>query len=322
MMLINSSLKSQENKFRILDSFLNSMVVFLLIILLIVFSLTIKNFFSLTNFMNILKQTSIIGILSLGLTLAILTGGIDLSIGSILAFTLNIGGIAINNGWSIWSVYPLILVTGIILGSINGFFITKLKISELIVTLATLNIFRGAIMVITKGYEVYNIPTVFTVIGKSFYPIILVGVFYFIFVTINSYTKFGRNLYAIGGNIEAATFSGVPVNRYKMYIYTIIGFLCAVAAILSMGRVMHISPTIGTGYEFRAIAAVVVGGTSIWGGSGSVIRTLLGATLMGVILVGLTMMGIHPYWHDLVTGLLIIFAISIDSLRHYKNFKG
>ena len=109
---------------------------------------------------------------------------------------------------------------------------------------------------------------------------------------------------------------------YKMYIYITIGFLCAVAAILSMGRVMHIYPTIGTGYELQAIAAVVVGGTSIWGGSGSVIRTFLGAVLMGVILVGLTMMGVHPYWQESVTGLLIIFAISIDSLRHHKRFKG
>jgi len=320
-MIINSNLRIQESKSNILNSLLSSMVVFLLIILLVVFSIIIPNFFALANFINIIKQISIIGIISLGLTLAIITGGIDLSVGAILAFTLNIGGIAINNGWSIWSVYPLVLITGIILGAINGFFITKLKISELIVTLATLSIFRGAIMVITKGYEVYNIPSVFTVIGKSYYPILLIGVLYLIFVIINSYTKFGRNLYSIGGNVEAAIFSGVPVNRYKMYIYVTIGFLCALAAILSMGRVMHIYPTIGTGYELRAIAAVVIGGTSIWGGSGSVIRTLLGATLMGVILVGLTMMGVHPYWHESITGLLIIFAISIDSLKQYKKFK-
>lgn len=299
-------------------NFRNILVFFLLIIIIAIFSLTIDGFFAIQNFNNISRQIAVLGIISVGMTLAILSGGIDLSVGSILALSISIGGIGITNGWSISVVYPLIIAVGLLLGAINGALITKLNIPAIIVTLGTMNIFRGAAMVITNGVWVSPIPSEFLIIGKGYIPAAILVIIFIVFIVVNTYTKFGRNLYAIGGNEQAAIFSGVPVIKYKMYIYIISGFLCPIAGILFIGRSGFVQPQVGIGYEMNAIAAVVIGGTSIWGGSGSVLKTLVGAIFMGVIIAGLTMLGVNPYWRGAIIGLLILIAISVDSIRYYR----
>ena len=290
-----------------------------LAVMIAVFSVTVGGFFSFKNFEIISRQIATVGIVSVGMTLIILTGGIDLSVGAILSFAINIGGLGIVAGWPIWIAYPFMLALGLVLGWLNGFLITRIAVPALIITLGTMNIYRGVIMVITKGRYITPIPKVYEAIGSGYVPFIFLAVVLaaFIYITLN--TRFGRNLFAIGGGEQAAVYSGVPVRRYKMVVYSISGVLSALAGIILVGKSAFIQPQAGLGYEMSAIAAVVIGGTSIFGGSGSVLGTFLGSVLTGLILAGLTMLAVNPYWVGLVTGLLIILAIALDAARTLRK---
>jgi ribose/xylose/arabinose/galactoside ABC-type transport system permease subunit len=287
--------------------------------MIVVFSIAIGGFFSLKSVENITRQITTVGIVSIGMTLVILTGGIDLSVGAILSFAINIGGLAIIAGWPMWIVYPFMLLLGLILGWLNGFLITRVAVPALIITLGTMNIYRGIIMVITRGRYITPIPKAYEAIGSGYVPFIFLAVVLAMFIYISLNTRFGRNLFAIGGGEQSATYSGVPVRRYKMIVYTLSGFLSALAGMILVGKSGFIQPQAGLGYEMSAIAAVVIGGTSIFGGSGSVLGTFLGSVLMGLILAGLTMLAVNPYWVGLITGVLIILAIAMDTLRQLRQ---
>ncbi len=287
--------------------------------LVVVFSFAVNGFFAVKNFENITRQVTTVGIVSIGMALVILTGGIDLSVGAILAFATNIGGQGIALGLPIWAVYPVMLVLGLALGLLNGFLVTRIAVPALIITLGTMNIYRGVLMVITKGRYITPIPASYQAVGTGFLPflIFLAVLAAFMFVTLR--TRFGRNLFAIGGGEQAALYSGVPVRRNKVVVYAISGVLSALAGIILVGRSGFIQPQSGAGYEMSAIAAVVIGGTSITGGSGSVLGTFFGSVLLGLILAGLTMLAVNPYWIGLITGALIILAIALDSLRRARK---
>jgi ribose transport system permease protein len=289
------------------------------VVLVIAFSLAVNGFFAVKNFENITRQVTTVGIVSIGMALVILTGGIDLSVGAILAFATNIGGQCIVLGWPIWVVYPVMLALGLVLGLLNGFLVTRIAVPALIITLGTMNIYRGVLMVITKGRYITPIPVSYQAVGTGFIPfIILVAVLAaFMFVTLR--TRLGRNLFAIGGGEQAALYSGVPVRRNKVVVYAVSGVLSALAGIILVGRSGFIQPQSGAGYEMSAIAAVVIGGTSITGGSGSILGTFFGSILLGLILAGLTMLAVNPYWIGLITGALIILAIALDSLRRARR---
>ncbi len=290
-----------------------------LAVMIAVFSLSVGGFFSFKNFEIISRQIATVGIVSVGMTLIILTGGIDLSVGAILSFAINIGGLGIVAGWPIWIAYPFMLALGLLLGWLNGFLITRIAVPALIITLGTMNIYRGVIMVITKGRYITPIPKVYEAIGSGYVPFIFLAVVLVVFIYLTLNTRFGRNLFAIGGGELAAVYSGVPVRRYKMVVYSISGVLSALAGIILVGKSAFIQPQAGLGYEMSAIAAVVIGGTSIFGGSGSVLGTFLGSVLTGLILAGLTMLAVNPYWVGLVTGLLIILAIALDAARTLRK---
>ncbi len=290
-----------------------------IIAMIVVFSFSINNFFSLKNFENISRQITTIGIVSIGMTLVILTSGFDLSVGAILSFAINIGGQGIVLGWPVWIVYPFMLILGIVLGLLNGFLITRINVPALIITLGTMNIYRGLTMLITKGIYITPIPSVYQAIGKGFIPFVFFIVVLGVFIYITLLTRFGRNLFAIGGAEQSALYSGVPVRRFKIIVYVISGFLSALAGLILVGKSGFIQPQAGLGYELNAIAAVVIGGTSIFGGSGSVLGTFFGSVLMGLILAGLTMLAVNPYWQGLITGLLIVLAIVLDSIRYLKK---
>lgn len=294
-------------------------VLLFILLLILFFSITIEGFFTFRNFQIISRQITTVGIVALGMTLVILTGGIDLSVGSILAFSINIGGLAILAGWPIYTVYPLILLLGASLGLINGALITWIKVPALIITLGTMNIYRGIIMIITGGAYITRIPREYSLIGTGYVPFIFFMVVLVIFVYVTFNTKMGRNLFAIGGGSQASEFSGVPVKKYRILVYVISGFLSALSGIILVGRSGFIQPQSGMGYELDTIAAVVIGGTSIFGGTGSVLGTFLGSALMGLIIAGLTMLAVDAYWHGLITGILIILAISLDTLRQMKR---
>jgi len=287
--------------------------------MIVVFSISIDGFFSLKSFENITRQITTIGIVSIGMTLIILTGGIDLSVGAILSFAINIGGLGIVAGWPMWVVYPFMLVMGLALGWLNGFLVTRVAVPALIITLGTMNIYRGAIMVITKGRYITPIPKAYEAIGSGYVPFVFLALILVVFIYVSLNTRFGRNLFAIGGAEQSAVYSGVPVRRYKMIVYTLSGVLSALAGMILVGKSGFIQPQAGVGYELNAIAAVVIGGTSIFGGSGSVLGTFLGSVLMGLILAGLTMLAVNPYWVGLITGVLIILAIAADTLRHLRR---
>ena len=287
--------------------------------MIVVFSISIDGFFSLKSFENITRQITTIGIVSIGMTLIILTGGIDLSVGAILSFAINIGGLGIVAGWPMWLVYPFMLVMGLALGWLNGFLVTRVAVPALIITLGTMNIYRGAIMVITKGRYITPIPKAYEAIGSGYVPFVFLALILVIFIYVSLNTRFGRNLFAIGGAEQSAVYSGVPVRRYKMIVYTLSGVLSALAGMILVGKSGFIQPQAGVGYELNAIAAVVIGGTSIFGGSGSVLGTFLGSVLLGLLLAGLTMLAVNPYWVGLITGVLIILAIAADTLRHLRR---
>ena len=290
-----------------------------IVVITMVFSLAVDGFWAIANFENISRQIATVGIISVGMTLVIFSGGIDLSVGAILSFAINIGGLAIVAGWPIWAVYPLMLVLGIVLGALNGLLVANLGVPAIIITMGTMNIFRGITMVITKGIYITPIPSAYEVIGKDFTPFAILMVVLIIFWIVGRSTKFGRNILAIGGNEQSAIYSGVPVSRYKIRAYVISGFLSALAGLILVGKSGFIQPQAGIGYEMTAIAAVMIGGTSIFGGSGTIIGTFLGSVFLGIVLAGLTMMAVNPYWLGMIKGILIIFAISMDSIRHFKN---
>lgn len=283
------------------------------------FSLNIDQFFTLKNFEVISRQVTTIGIVSIGMTLVLVTGGIDLSVGAMLSFAINIGGLIITRGVPIYIAYPFILFLGAVLGAINGFLIVKVRVPAIIVTLGTMNVFRGIIMVITSGKYITNIPTEYAWIGSGYTPFILFLILILIFECILRYLRFGRNIVAIGSNEQSAIYSGVKVERYKVFVFMISGILSALSGIIFIGRSGFIQPQAGIGYEMNSIAAVVIGGTSIYGGSGTVIGTFLGSMLMGLILAGITMLAVNAYWQGVINGLLIILAISFDTLRQRRR---
>jgi len=278
-------------------------------------SFSSPNFLTFSNWINISRQTAAIGIMALGMNLVILTGGIDLSIGSTMGLSLCIAGTFINMGLSCWIVISMIVFFATALGYLNGLFITSMEVPPIIVTLATLNIYRGIAYIYTKGLWITGLPYVFFSLGRGYVPFI-------IWIIIASASAFsikmiplGKHIYAVGGNEQAAQFCGVNVKRVKLSVYTISGLTAGLGGVIFLGRCGVIQPSAGLGYEFQAIAAVVVGGTSIFGGEGSVIGTVIGALLIGIILNGLTLMGISAYWQGVVTGSVVISAVILYNLR-------
>ena len=286
-----------------------------------VLSVTVDGFWSLSNLGTLSRQVAVIGLLSIGMTLVILTRGIDLSVGAVMAFAISIAGmLGILGGWPIWAVYALMLALGLGLGLINGILVIHFDVHPIIITLGTMSIIRGGLMVITGGMFITPIPSGYLWIGSGYVPVTILLVTLVVFQLLLWRSRFGRNLYAIGSNTEAASASGVPVDRYRVWVYVISGGLAALAGMILVGRSGFVQPQVAfTGYELSAIAAVVIGGASIFGGSGSLIGTFFGAALLAVILAGMTMRGVDAHWQGAVQGALIVLALSLDYLRQRQS---
>ncbi len=278
-------------------------------------SFSSPNFLTFSNWMNISRQTAVIGIMALGMNLVILTGGIDLSIGSIMGLSLCIAGTFIKMGLNCWIVISMIIFLAAALGYLNGLIIMSMEVPPIIVTLATLSIYRGIAYIYTKGYWVTGIPYAFLSFGRAYVPLIIWIIIAAIIIFSIKTSTLGRHIYAVGGSEQAAQFCGVNVKRVKLTVYTISGLAAGLGGVIFLGRCGVIQPTAGLGYEFQAIAAIVVGGTSIFGGEGSVVGTVIGALLIGIILNGLTLMGVSAYWQGVVTGSVIISAVALYNLR-------
>ncbi|TDQ32165.1 ABC transporter permease subunit [Aureibacillus halotolerans] len=290
-----------------------------LFIIFIVLSILSPNFLTLDNLLNVLRQISINALIAFGMTFVILTGGIDLSVGSILA----LAG-ALTAGLMASGVDPVIavlvgLLAGALMGAFNGFIIAKGKIAPFIATLATMTIFRGITLVYTEGMPIsgFTDSMFFTLLGRGYFfgipvPVLIMllsfGVLYFILRK----TTFGRRTYAIGGNEEASILSGIKTGRMKIWIYSLTGTLSALAGIILASRLNSAQPTAGATYELDAIAAVVLGGTSLSGGRGWIFGTLVGALIIGVLNNGLNLLNVSSFYQQVVKGGVILLAVLLD----------
>jgi ribose transport system permease protein len=281
-------------------------------------------FLTLTNIRNVVRQSSIFGVMAIGMTFVILTGGIDLSVGSVLAIAGAIAAGMLKGGAGMLPVVALALVIGIGCGLANGLIITIGRIAPFVVTLGMMSIARSLTLIYTKGYPISGFSGPFRFIGGGDiasipFPIIVFALTVVIAWLILTQTRLGRYTYAIGGNEETVKLSGINSNRYKVIVYVISGITAAMSALILTSRLNSAEPVAGQGYELDVIAAVVIGGTSLSGGTGSVWGTLIGALLIGVINNGMNLLGISPYFQLLVKGLIIIGAVLLDRLRQEQT---
>lgn len=306
-----------------------------MMVLCIVFGLTSDKFFTVSNGLNVLRQISVNSCIAVGMTLVILTAGIDLSVGSVLALCGAVTAGLLKNGISIpaFNLYIGFTVTGAILagiiaGSLLGFFnglvITKFKVPPFVATLAMLTIARGFTMLYTNGFPISSFDSSFGYIGAGWLlglpvPAWIAAAIVAAALVLTRKMKLGRYIYAIGGNEQASKLSGININRVKLLVYTIAGALAAVGGIIVTARLDSAQPNAGTGYELDAIAAVVIGGTSLSGGRGSIWGTVLGAAIIGVLNNGLVLLDVSPFWQQVVKGLVILLAVIIDRTGNKKD---
>lgn len=293
-----------------------------LIVLIIGVSMLNENFFTLNNIFNILQQTSVNAIIAVGMTLVILTSGIDLSVGSVFALTGAVAASIIGLDINPFIAVGAALLLGSAIGFVSGVIIAKGKLQAFIATLVMMLIIRGATQVYTQGSPIglgmsdYAYMFEWIGFGRVFgvpVPIIIMLAVFIIAGYILKYTKLGRHIYAVGGNEAATKLSGINVDRVKIIVYMMSGVLCAIAAMIEVSRLSSAQPMAGSGYEMDAIAAVVLGGTSMAGGRGKIIGTLIGALILGFLNNGLNLLGVDAYYQMIVKGVVILLAVLIDN---------
>jgi ribose transport system permease protein len=292
---------------------------FTLLALFIILSIASPNFLTSTNLSSVVRQTAVINIMALGMTVIIIAGGIDLSVGSILALAGLLGAMTMEKHGIGWGIAAGMLV-GMLCGFANGLMITSLRISPFIVTLGTMGIYRGFALIISKGLPVHEIPQSFSYLGEG----TLLGVPFVLWILllcavvthiVLEHTRHGRYAFSIGSNPDAAFYAGVPVKFHTIVVYAGAGLLTGLSGMIEVSRLMTGQPTGGQGYELTAIAAVVIGGGSLRGGEGSVLGTLVGAFIMGLLANGSDLLGTNPYWQQVIIGAVIILAVAFDELR-------
>lgn len=292
----------------------------ILVIICILFAFLSPNFLTGGNIVNILRQASINIVLATGMTFVILTGGIDLSVGSILAVSAVVALLVSLLPALGWAAVPAALLAGLFLGLLNGALITFLDVPPFIVTLGSLTALRGVAYLIAKGTTLINRDINFAWVGNSYVGPLPWLVIIALLTVIASWfvlrqTVLGVQIYAVGGNERAARLTGIKVNRVLLFVYGISGLLAGLAGIMSASRLYSASGLLGQGYELDAIAAVILGGTSFTGGIGTIGGTLLGALIIAILNNGLTLLNLSYFWQLVVKGLVIILAVMIDRLR-------
>lgn len=309
-----------------------------LFVLLVIFSLTNSSFLSTNNFTILTKHVAITALLAMGMTFVVLTGGIDLSVGSVVGLSGMVAGGLLTRGLLIpgaehpwFPSLPIVLLlavgTGALVGLLNGILITRLRIAPFIATLGTLYIARGTALLMSAGRtfpdlggDVSGRHTGFPSVGQAFLlglpiPVWLMAVVAVLFAVIAAKTPFGRHVYAVGGNERAAVLSGIRVNRVKIATYVISGLCAAVVGLIIAAQLEAAHPATGASFELTAIAAAVLGGTSLMGGRGSIVGSLIGAFVIGVLADGLVMMGTSEFWQMVVKGVVIILAVAVDQIQ-------
>jgi ribose/xylose/arabinose/galactoside ABC-type transport system permease subunit len=290
-----------------------------LVLLCLALSLLSDRFLTVNNLTNILRQSTINGIIAVGMTLVIFTRGIDLSVGSVLGLSVLITADVLQAGWSVPLAILVGLAVGGVMGFISGLLVTQVKIPPFIATLGMMTLGRGLALTYTDGKPITGLPAGFRFLGNGYLgpipmPIVIAFIVFTVAYIALSRMKFGEYIYAIGNNENAARLCGIPVNRYIASTYAITGMLSALAGFILVGRIDSAQPIAGAGFEFDAIAAVVVGGTSFEGGEGSLMGTLLGVLIIAVINNGLNLLNVPSFYQDVVKGVVIVLASLIHRL--------
>jgi ribose/xylose/arabinose/galactoside ABC-type transport system permease subunit len=294
-------------------------VLFALILIFVALSLISPAFLSVDNILNVLRQTSINGLLAMGVTFVILTKGIDLSVGSIVAFSGVIAAsLAQDGSMPIFVVILLGLIAGVLIGLVNGLVVARWNVAPFIVTLGMMSAARGITFVYSDGRPIPGLSQQFQFIGNGTFlgipiPVIILLVVFIICSLLLNRTKIGRHVYAVGGNEESALISGVNVKKVKIFVYSISGLLAGLAGVILTSRVTSGLPQAGQAYELDAIAAVVIGGTSLSGGKGRLWGTLVGALLIGILNNGLDLLSVSAYYQLIIKGLIIVIAVMADA---------
>lgn len=295
--------------------------------LMAIVSLFSESFFTASNMWNILRQISTNALLAFGMTFVILTGGIDLSVGPLLAFSGVFAAYVMGNlGWPIWAAIAGSIILCSMVGMLNGVIVTKTGIAPFVVTLSVQQIFRGFAMLLANGAPIrirdqgfINIGT--TYIGPVAFPVIYMIIIMALCYVVLNKTQFGRHIYALGGNKTAARFAGIRTQRIEVMVYALSGFLAGIAGIVLAARMTAGVPATGDGYECDAIAAVVLGGASFTGGIGTIGGTLIGAIIIGVLNNGLNMLNVASFWQYVAKGVVILLAVMVDVLRKQSKDK-
>lgn len=302
-------------------------VLLALLILFIFFSFASEYFFGLTNLLNVLRQVSLLGIMAMGMTMVITCAEIDLSVGAVYGLASTIAGMMMTKGGlSIWSSLVLTLLVTAGIGFMNGVLATFVRIPALIVTLGVMNMARGLALILSKAqvigvnYRTVTDPFIDKFLylgqGKVFDTVPMLALFLIIIAILSylifNHTIFGFHMRAVGGNPVAARAAGLSSYKVKIVTFTILGLLCGLSGILNLSFLANVQGTVGRGLELDVIAATIIGGTSLMGGSGTVIGTIIGVLIMGVLRNGIMLMGINPFWQEVLVGMVIIGAVAID----------
>jgi ribose transport system permease protein len=305
---------------------LESLVV--LIVLCVTIAILSPYFFSVSNFLNIFLATSTIGVLAIAATVILSSNGLDLSLGSVMGFSGIAGAylvVILGLPWPFAIIGAL--AAGALAGAINGFLITKTRMPAFIVTLGMLGIARGfALIFAPNGGAIYGLPAPVVFLGQGRplgvpTPVIILAITAFVIHYMLSYSPFGRHTLAMGDSEAAARATGIPVEKLRWKLYTLSGFLAGLAGLIYMARVNAGDPTAGINYELTAITAAIIGGTSLFGGKGSILGTMVGALIMGVLQNGLNLLGVPSFWQQIAIGVVLILAVYIDQLQGGKEKK-
>jgi len=291
--------------------------VLILIVLVLVVSLLSDRFYQPGNIANVLRQISIIAIVGSAVTLVMISGGLDLSIGGVLALSGVTAAIIAADGYPIAVAFCLGVAAGAAVGLLNGVLVVWLRINAVIATLGTLFISRGVANLITDGVPVHDVPPGYNALGVGFlgpvpYPVVIMAIVVVIFTIIGRYTMLGRHAVAIGSNQEAARLSGIAVDAKRITLYVLVGVMAGLGGVILSSRLNSGQPTVGTGFEFEVIVAAVLGGTSLAGGVGSVPKTLVGALIIGLLANAMNLLGVAIFWQPVVQGAVLIVAVAVD----------
>jgi simple sugar transport system permease protein len=313
---------------RIKKSFSKLGLVYGVVVLFIILAFIAPNFLTMRNMLNVLRAISFTGIIACGMTFMIISGDIDVSVGSATAFASSFLGIlVVNQGWGLWAAIVMVLITGTIIHILMGSIRVFLKIPSFIVTLSMYMSLRGLARLITGAWSITPFPESFYFWGQGNIlkiipvPVVFMAVVFIITFFISNWTIYGRSVYSIGGNEEASKLSGIAVSRTRLITFALIGFLSALCGILISSRIGAGSSKIAVGMEFQVIAAVILGGTSLSGGSGKISGTFLGVIFMGLLSNGMVLLGVDPFAQEVASGAIILLAVVFSEVTKQRKRK-